>query len=1003
MKPDARMFSPWIRILLASALIALLAGGVWFYHVQEQMMVRKVADDLDAIARLKSAQIAAWRKDQLEDAAHLQMHPFLVDNVVHFLAEPQGQPRENLLIRFHSLADQHEYEDILLVDPEGKLLLSLSGKADDYREGYAAAMNEALRLGKPVFTDLHAGHANGPPHIAVVAPLYNGADLSQKPMAALVLAYDTSEFLYPLIRFWPTRSQTAETLLVRQEGQNVLFLNEVRHQPETALNLSIPLHRKDVPAVMAVTGKEGFARGTDYRGIAVASVLLPIPESPWFIIAKIDETEAFAESRFRSILLLALLAGLTLCIVTAGLLLWQRDRKVQYRALYLSEADLRAAIERHSITLKSIGDAVIATDNRGMVELVNPMAEELTGWSDAEARGKPLETIFRIINEETRKKVKNPATRVLREGIVVGLANHTILIAKDGGEKPIADSAAPIHDETGKITGVVLVFRDQTDERAAAKALRESEERYRTTLEKMFESRKREHFLADIIENAEQPLAVGYPDGKLGICNRAFCDLTGYGADELREVNWIDALTPPEWREIEANALAEMDTFSKPARYEKEYLRKDGTRVPVELLVHAVRRADHAIEYYYAFVTDISRRKKLEAEREKLQAQLLQSQRMESVGRLAGGVAHDYNNMLSVILGHTELAMEELSPDHPVHADLTEIFAAANRSKDITRQLLAFARKQTIAPEVLDLNETVESMLKMLRRLIGEDIELLWRLKSGALPVKIDPSQLDQVLANLCVNARDAISDVGAISIETGAVTVDAAYCEEHAEFVPGDFVVLSVSDDGCGMDQETMDNLFEPFFTTKDVGQGTGLGMPTVYGIVRQNNGFINVYSEPGQGTNVRIYLPRHPGDVAGERKQAGIETPRGRGETLLVVEDEPSILKLTERILTDLGYRVITATNPLEALEMPETRAGGIDLLITDVVMPEMNGRDLSLEIKSIYPNIKCLYMSGYTADVIANRGVLDQGFNFIQKPFSNHDIGVKVRAVLDKTSGC
>lgn len=382
-----------------------------------------------------------------------------------------------------------------------------------------------------------------------------------------------------------------------------------------------------------------------------------------------------------------------------------------------------------------------------------------------------------------------------------------------------------------------------------------------------------------------------------------------------------------------------------------------------------------------------------------LAAQFQQAQKMESVGRLAGGVAHDFNNMLSVILGYTELALGKVDPSGPLHTDLNEIFNAAKRSTDITRQLLAFARKQTISPKVLDVNNTVEGMLKMLRRLIGEDIDLAWLPEAGLWPVKIDPAQVDQVLANLCVNARDAIDGVGKITIETHTVILDAAHCADHAGFVPGDYVLLAVSDNGCGMDQKTIDSIFEPFFSTKDVGQGTGLGLATVYGIVKQNNGFINVTSEPGKGTTFEIYIPRHVGEAEKIRAETVTEIPTSHGEVVLLVEDEPAIRKMGQRMLEALGYKVLAAGIPAEAMRLAGEHTNGVHLLITDVVMPGMNGRDLADQLRSLYPDVKTLFISGYTANVIAHRGVLEEGVQFIQKPFSMKELGVKVRAILDQ----
>jgi two-component system cell cycle sensor histidine kinase/response regulator CckA len=352
-----------------------------------------------------------------------------------------------------------------------------------------------------------------------------------------------------------------------------------------------------------------------------------------------------------------------------------------------------------------------------------------------------------------------------------------------------------------------------------------------------------------------------------------------------------------------------------------------------------------------------------------------------------------------VILGHTELVMEITNPEQPIHSHLREVRKAAERSANLTRQLLAFARKQTVSPMEIDINETVSGMIKMLQRLIGEDIHLSWLPCVNPWKIKIDPSQIDQILANLCVNARDAITGVGRISIELGNISINNDFCADHPECIPGDYIFLAVSDDGCGMSKEIQDKLFEPFFTTKDVGKGTGLGLSTVYGIVKQNNGFINVYSEPGQGTTFRIYLPRHIGKSEKTKIEKQQELVFSGRETVLVVEDESAILDLIKIMLEQQGYDVRIASTPGEAIQMAEEHNGEIHLLITDVVMPEMNGRDLAKRILSLYPNIKRLFMSGYTDNMIAHHGVLDEGVCFIQKPFSRKDLTTKVREVLDQ----
>ncbi|MBU0995098.1 MAG: PAS domain S-box protein [Proteobacteria bacterium] len=380
-----------------------------------------------------------------------------------------------------------------------------------------------------------------------------------------------------------------------------------------------------------------------------------------------------------------------------------------------------------------------------------------------------------------------------------------------------------------------------------------------------------------------------------------------------------------------------------------------------------------------------------------LESQLQQAQKMESLGRLAGGVAHDYNNMLSVIIGYAELALNKVDSSESIHDDLQEILKAAQRSKDITRQLLAFARKQIIVPRLIDLNDTIEGLLKMLRPLVSENMDLAWLPGKGLRPIMMDPSQLDQILTNLCVNAQDAITDVGKITIKTEKVTFDKTYCNDHEVFTPGDFVLLAVSDNGSGMDKEIKDNLFEPFFTTKEVGQGTGLGLSTVYGIVKQNEGFIKVLSELGKGTTFKIYLKYYEGEAIDVREEPTAKMMTGHGETILVVEDEIGVLKSTRTILKMLGYEVLTASTTSEAMQLAKAHVGEIRLVITDVVMPQMNGRELAEHMISLEPNLNILFMSGYTSNEIAHLGILDKGVCFIEKPFSMKGLATKVHEII------
>ena len=484
-------------------------------------------------------------------------------------------------------------------------------------------------------------------------------------------------------------------------------------------------------------------------------------------------------------------------------------------------------------------------------------------------------------------------------------------------------------------------------------------------------------------------------DGKVIDVNPGFEVACGWSREEVLGRRTIDLnvwANAEDRNQMVKDLLEGRDILSR----ETTFRRKEGT---IHNAIYSARPISIAGEPCLIFVLqDITELRRVEEDRRRLELQLIQSQKMEAIGTLAGGIAHDFNNMLGIILGHAEIALMNVESSQRLYKNLEEIRKAAERSADLTRQLLAFARKQTVAPKVLDLNETVEGMLKMLRRLIGEDIELAWLPGNRLWRVKMDPSQIDQILVNLCVNARDAITGVGKITIETETAVFDKDYLPHHTGAFPGEFILIAVNDSGSGMDKNILGKLFEPFFTTKALGKGTGLGLATVYGIVKQNNGFIDVYSEAGQGSTFKIYLPRHADETEQARqdnKEASVA--RGKG-TILLVEDEPALLNMTAKMLEHLGYTVLSAGTPGEAAHIAENQAGDIHLFMTDVIMPGMNGRDLAKNILSLYTNIRLLFMSGYTADIIAHQGVLNEGVHFIQKPFSLSRLADKVREVME-----
>jgi len=550
------------------------------------------------------------------------------------------------------------------------------------------------------------------------------------------------------------------------------------------------------------------------------------------------------------------------------------------------------------------------------------------------------------------------------------------------GRKIVVDHfATPIIAPDLRLTGVVVMLVDMTERRRMDREVLHQETRKTET--------EREKLIA-AIQQTKDVVVITDRQGTIEFVNPAFTDVTGYTGSEavgrnprlLKSGKHDNTFYQQLWQTITGGRTFQGRMVNK---------KKDGTLYTEEATISPIFSPEGAIINYVGVKRDIS-------EQLLLERQLQQAQKMEAIGRLTGGVAHDFNNILGVIIGYTDMALAKITPSEPLHKELSTVLDAAERSATIVRQLLAFARQQTIAPVLLDLNETVDGMLKMLQRLIGENIDLRWVPTAGLPPIMLDPAQVDQILANLCLNAKDSMVDHGTITIETSTIDFDEDYCARHAGFHTGTFVMLAISDDGCGIPGEHLEKIFEPFFTTKGQGHGTGLGLSTVYGIVKQNNGFINVYSEPGDGTTFKLYFPaRSAGASSTPEQKQTLPTITGN-ETILLVEDDKGVREMTTMMLTRLGYRVVPVATPTEAIPLAEHDGQSIDLLLTDVVMPGMNGKELAGLLVQRLPNLKILFMSGYTPNVIAHKGVLSDDINFIQKPFSRTGMGMKIRQVLD-----
>ena len=623
--------------------------------------------------------------------------------------------------------------------------------------------------------------------------------------------------------------------------------------------------------------------------------------------------------------------------------------------------------------LETLPDAIVAVDRDGTIVQINSQAQALFGYSRSELIGQKVEMLvpesFRRQHHQHRENfAETPKTR--RMGADLDLYGRR----RNGSEFPVEISLSPVSTENG--TFVLSAIRDISDRKRIAEELRRAnEELHRRTTEQLGEYRSR---LASIIDSSEDAIISKNLDGIIASWNKGAERIYGYTPEEAVGKH-ISLLAPRDRQHEIPEILQRIAGGESVEHHESVRVTKDGRHLNVSISVSPLRDAKGDVIGASAIARDVTAQKRAEG-------QLHQSQKMEAIGRLAGGVAHDFNNILGIISACTEFLRDRI--DHaaePLHY-VDNIKKATERGSALTRQLLAFSRTSAIQPCILDLNERLRDIGKLLRPLMGDDVEILIVSKSPSAVVEADPGQLDQIVVNLAVNARDAMPRGGKFILETRATKFDEAFAEQHQAMPAGEYVVLAVSDTGAGMDEATVSRIFEPFFTTKEVGKGTGLGLATVYGIVKQSAGHILVYSEPGHGTTFKIYLPSADHKIGLVSKpEAETVAPKRQGTTILLVEDDEIMRGLTRQMLQEHGYTVVEADDGKSALEWVESQNGPIDLLLTDVVMRRMSGPELVDRLNATHPNLKVVYMSGYTGELIAEREVLKRGITLLEKPFS------------------
>ena len=959
-----------VFVLLAAGIVA--AGTLYFRKYEKRHRV-EAERQLSAIADLKAGELAAWRGERLRDAAVFYKNTAFSALVRRCFDNPEDlEAQGQLLTWLRQVQAAYEYDRVCLHDATGLERISVPEAPEPVASVFSQRASEVLRSGQVAFEDFYRDEHNQRIYLSVLIPVLDGEDGS-RPIGILAFRIDPEQYLYPLISRWPTPSPTAETLIVRREGNDALFLNELRFQVNTALKLRIPLWETELPSLKAVLGHEGIVEGQDYRGVSVIADVRAVPGAPWFLVARVDVSEVYAPVRERLWLMVALISALLLASGACVGLLWRQQSTRFSRERGEAAQTLRQSEERFRVASQSITDVIWEWDlATGRLDWFGDI-DGLLGYGPGEF-SRTIEAWEMLIDPEDRDHVMSALDGHITAGDPYDLEYR--VRRRDGGTSYWHDQGTAIRDAQGKAVRMVGGIADVTERKRAETALQESEERFRALAEHSIDTIMRfdhQHRCLYVNPIVERGTGIA-PEAFIGKTNREM----GFPEDQC--MLWADAIE----KVLQTGKVNRIE-FKLP------------TGMWLDWLLAPEFDALGKVSAVVTAARDITERKNAEADRERIEAELRQAQKMEAVGLLAGGVAHDFNNMLNVILGYAEIALSSLNARDPLYQHLLEIKKAGLRSADLTRQLLAFSRKQIVEPRVLHLNEVIANQQQMLARLIGEDIQIDFVPAGDLWTIRVDPVQIDQILANLAVNARDAIAGVGTVSVETANVVLDETYIRNHVYVTPGEYVMLAFSDTGAGMDADTLKRIFEPFFTTKDKAKGTGLGLSTVFGIVKQNKGFIHAYSELGMGTTFKIYFPRFRGKAAAPAEKA--EAASGTGtETVLVVEDEQQVLSLAREVLERYGYQVLTARTPDEACQLVEKHEGRIHLLLTDVVMPAMNGKELQTRIQKIKPGLKTLFMSGYTANVIAQHGVLEEGVEFLQKPFSVASLAQKVRQVLD-----
>lgn len=942
--------------------IGLITLGAFYYHYEAQRIRNEKFDDLSAIARLKADSIQEWLRNRLADVRRVP-GPLVKKEIARLLQDTKN-PGSTAALQLQLNINRKGtiYADALFLDIRGNILLSDKPDPGPINQVTMKAIELALKDRTAILSDFFRD-SEGHIYIDAVAPI---PDNSGNPMAIVVLRSNAEDYLYPLIQTWPISSKTAETLLVRRDGDSVLYLNELRHRPNTALNLRFPLNNTYLPAVQAVLGHYGRFLGKDYRGVNVFAITQPVPDSRWSIVAKVDAEEILEEVIYRAwlitivvCLLIMILAGL---IVRAYRHRQEIDRKQAEEALHL----FKDLVEHSS-------DAIGISTPEGKHYYQNEAFNCLFGNIGDD----PPKTVY--VDKEIGKQVFDTIMggRSWQGEVKMFKEDRTIL--------DIFQRAYAIKNKDGGIIGLVGLHTDITERKRTEESLKKSEERFRA-----------------IFEHSTIGKSLTATDGKLIQVNKAFADIVGYTIEEVEKINF-EKITHPDdiaasQKCVRSLLMGEQTTY----RFEKRYIHKNSHIVWADVSATLLRDEQGTPLHIMTSIVDITERKRAEDENRIFAERLQRAEKMEALGTLAGGVAHDLNNVLGIVVGYAEMLMDEIDESSPLRKDVMTIIEGGNRSAAIVQDLLTLARRGVQTQKVINLNDTITDYQKTpeFEALFSLNchIKLKTDLGTDLLNMMGSPIHLGKTIINLISNAVEAMPGGGMLTITTRNRSLDKPV-HGYDTVKENDYVVLSITDTGEGISDHDIKHIFEPFYTKKVMGRsGTGLGLAVVWGTVKDHNGYIDVQSKIGQGTTFTLYFPVTREEIAKAATIIPLSDYIGNDESILVIDDIKEQRELAAKMLGKLNYRVKTVSSGEEAVQY--LRDEKVDLLVLDMIMePGMDGLDAYKAILEIHPKQKAIIVSGFSETERVKEAMSLGAGGYLRKPYVQEKLGLAVRTELDK----